>query len=174
MSAIVKMTSGPLAGFSAIDFDFDRFAQFKGYCEDNFDYQMGGKCSNLGTFPPTYELNGAPCDGCDCSGFVRSLLYYATEGGLLIPDGTWAEDPWFGPQGFKRTSYVNCAVNDNLVRVAIHRPGGRGGDPTGHIWLCVHQHTVESYGGNGPGERPWALPLLVDLVDDCFVLGPLV
>ena len=160
---------------TTININYDKFAQIEGYCIGRFHYQMGGKCSNLGDFPPMFELNGAPCNGVDCSGFVRMLLHRSADGvAKSMPDGSYIEDNWFAAQGFQRVAYSECANNDQKVRVAIHRPNGRGGDPTGHIWLCVHGHTVESHGGVGPSQRAWNDKLLISLVDDCFVLGPLV
>jgi hypothetical protein len=82
------------------------------------------------------------------------------------------EDDWFAHTEFKRTEYTNCVLPDGFLRVAIHRPGGRGGDATGHIWLVVDGHSVESYGGHGPGERPWNHAWFLEHVDDCFVLAP--
>lgn len=175
MSILTKQTTGDFAGHITIDVSQALFAQFEEYCNGRFHYQMGGKCSNLGQFPPTFELNGQPCDGVDCSGYVRAILEYATAGGLSgMPDGSFVQDDWFKSQGFKASEYAECGNNDNLVRVCVHRPNGRGGDPTGHIWLCVNVHTVESYGGHGPGNRPWNDALLVSLVDDVYVLGELV
>ena len=172
---IAKQTTGLLAGYDAIDISMERFVQFKSYCEGRFSYQMGGKCSNLGHFPPTWELNGTPAMGCDCSGYARAILWYSTFGGIApMPDGSWAEDSWFKAQGFKDTAYANCVGADDLVRLCIHRPDGRGGDPTGHVWICVHGHSVESHGGVGPAERPWNWSWFINHVDSCFVLGSLV
>ena len=145
-----------------------RFAAYKQWCYDHHvGYGMGHKCQNPGMFPPVFADNLV-----DCSGFVRAILAYATmDATSSMPDGSFLEDDWFGHQGFQRIDYKDCGLNDKTLRVAIHKPGGRGGDAVGHIWLCVHGHTVESYGGHGPGERPWNLPLLLDIVDDCYVLG---
>lgn len=173
-----KATDGPLAGFVAVNILQDRFEQFKAYCEGRFEYVWGGKCANLGQFPPTWidELHGnGACNGCDCSGYARAILDYATNMGTsAMPDGSWGEDEFFNHAGFKVTDYAECANSDGLVRLCVHRPGGRGGDATGHVWLCVNGHTVESCGGQGPFEQPWDTQWYVDHVDDCFVLGPLV
>ena len=112
----------------------------------------------------------------DCSGYVRTLLDYASGGATdHIPDGSWMEDQWFALTGFAPTEYANGALSDGHLRVAIHHPSGRGGDPVGHIWLVANGHTMESYGGHGPGERPWnhpwflrqRRPLLCASVKDC-------
>jgi hypothetical protein len=157
-----------------IAISLSKFSQFENWCIGRIHYQMGAKCSNLGKFPPTFDLNGQPCMGVDCSGFVRAILDYATIGSFAIPDGSFVQDEWLKTQGFPSVPYDDCSCDDNYVRIAIHRPGGRSGDPTGHIWLCTHAHTVESYGGHGPGNRPWDTPLLVSLVDDCYRLGQFV
>ena len=157
-----------------VNIDQASFSRFETYCIGRFDYQMGGKCVNLTQFPPSFELDGQP-SGVDCSGFVRAILLYACRGGFSgLPDGSYVQDAWFLAQGFPVVPYTDCSCNDNYLRVAIHRPNGRGGDPTGHIWLCTHGHSVESYGGHGPGNRPWNDPLLMSLVDDCYRLGQFV
>jgi hypothetical protein len=132
-------------------------------------------CPNIGAFPPTFALNGHAVNGVDCSGYVRAILWYATFGGISpLPDGSYMEEGFFVSHGLKPTAFANCQNSDGFVRVCVHLPNGNGGDPIGHIWLAVHGHSIESYGGHGPGQRPWNSRILQKIVDDCFVVGHLV
>lgn len=172
--ALPQATDGPLAGFTSVDIDLDKLAANKQAAYDaHVPYKFGGKDPRPGQGLIDYT------SGIDCSGFVRTLLMYASNGVLdEIPDGSWNEDTFFADQGFKKgddSDYNADAMNsDGLVRVAVHRANGRGNDSTGHIWIVVNGHTVESYGGHGPGERAWDTQKLLDIVDDFFVVGPLV
>jgi len=161
-----KAVSGPLSGYTVLQFDMVKFDDFKQRCYDaRVGYSFGAKDPNPGSGTVDFAT-------IDCSGFVRTLVDYASNGAAKsLPDGSWMQDDWFARSGFKRTEYAECALSDGCVRVAIHRAGGRGGDSTGHIWLAVNAHSVESYGGHGPGERPWNHPWFIAHVDDCFVLG---
>ena len=163
-----KQTTGPLAGYATLTVNIGKLIAYYGSCVAHaVKYGLGAKDPHPGTFPPRY---GA----IDCSGFVRTILAYATAGQSAtygMPDGSWMEDNWFKVQGFKPASYQDCANKDGHVRVAIHRPNGRGGDSTGHIWLVYNGESLESYGGHGPGRRPWDHQWFVDHVDDCYVIS---
>ena len=163
-------TVGDLAGNQyADDFDLAKFVEFKQRCyarvaAGQLAYGFGAKDPNPGSGAIDFV-------SIDCSGFVRTLLKFAAPATFKdMPDGSFLDDDWFGRMGFKRTEYANFALQDGRLRVAIHRANGRGGDPVGHIWLGINGHTVESFGGHGPGERSWDTPKLVAIVDDCFVI----
>ncbi len=114
----------------------------------------------------------------DCSGFVRWALWVATRGAVLLPDGSYLQNDWCAAQGFKHAdsaAYANTALHDGHVRLCFHKPGGRGGDGIGHVWLVYgdgsgEAMTLESYGGHGPGRRPWNHQWFLDHVDDIYVL----
>jgi len=164
--SIHKAADGPLAEFMVIDIDWLKLTDFKQRC---YDAHVGYGFGDKDPHPGSGQVDFATID---CSGFVRTLLDYASDGATApMPDGSWQEDSWFAKTGFKPTEYATCALSDGHLRVAIHHPGGRGGDPVGHIWLATNGHTIESYGGHGPGERPWNHPWFIASADDCFVLG---
>ena len=172
MALKYKATDGPLAGFTVAKLDIDRFIQFK---SDEFkkyvSYDFGAKDPDPGSGVVDF-------DKIDCSGDVRTILMYISHGAFNdLPDGSAMQNHYFEIKGFKHgdyTAYLNNAqLSDGLLRVAIHRPGGRGGDKTGHIWLLINGHSDESYGGHGPGERPWNHQWFLDHVDDIYVLGPI-
>lgn len=107
-------------------------------------YQWGAK-PHIDSLPGSFTK-------ADCSGFVRWLLHYITEGEFTIPEGTWAESKYFAAQGFKKTAFANTALMDDRLRVCVFT---QRGDVPGHIWLTVNGLTIESYGGKGVGRRKW-------------------
>jgi cell wall-associated NlpC family hydrolase len=126
-------------------------------------YGFGAKDPHPGSFPPTYHE-------IDCSGYVRTLLYYAT--GELIPDGSTVQHEWFKNNGFKKVPYSDTSRKDDVLRISFAAPTPK--EPVGHVWLCAHDHTIESYGGCGPGERPAGTRILVYRETDTFEVGTLV
>lgn len=173
-----KAEDGPLAGFVVLPVEFHKFVRrFETTIANGVTYQMGAKADPCGADPIPYSE-------IDCSGFARDLLAEATAGVALeagLPDGSWNQDAWYGKVGVKRTVYANCGENDGILRVAVHLPGGRGGDPTGHTWFCLSSppppgvvkvpESIESYGENGPGRRPWNHQWFLDSVDHTYCLA---
>lgn len=169
---LTRATSGPLAGHTAAPVNFVKFADFKARCyAAHIPYLWGGKAPHPGSGLVDFPL------GIDCSGFFRALMMYACEGAMHgLPDGSYTQGDWLAAQGFKQTDPANCANSDGRVRVCIHHPDHM--DEAGHIWVVVggqRVHSVESYGGHGPGERAWNAPLrsghtLNELASLCFVL----
>lgn len=176
-----KATSGPLAGFPVLNIDFPEFIHhFEEAINKHVDYEMGGKAPNPGAEPISYTQ-------IDCSGFMEDLNAAGTHGESLkqgMPDGSWNQDDWYTKIGFKRTNYANCQLNDGILRVGIHLPGGRGGDPTGHTWEVLSTPppagvqkvalSIESYGGHGPGRRPWNHEWFQNHVDHVYCLASIV
>jgi hypothetical protein len=104
----------------------------------------------------------------DCSGFVRYALYRATEGKLIIPDGSQVQREWCERQAaakllHKASKYEN--TNKYLTKerlfIAFIKPWTNGCGAIGHVWLIgqfdkdISAETIESYGGPGVGSRPW-------------------
>lgn len=171
MAELTKVVSGPLAGFTVAPINLAKFADFKQRCYNaHVAYGFGSKDPNPGSGKVGF-------DEIDCSGFVRTLLMYACEGAMdAMPDGSYTQGEWLAAQGFKRSDPANCALADGHIRCCVHHPNGK--DETGHIWLVVggsSVHTVESFGGHGPGERAWNARLhsayrLNELASVCYVL----
>ncbi len=152
MGKLIVVKSGALAGHTAAEIDWERFKKFKADCyAAHIPYLWAGKDPRCGSGAIDFP-------GLDCSGFVRTLLMYAgggPEGGAFqhLPDGSFMQGQWFGRQGFKLTLPKYAAERDGRLRVHIHHADDK--DETGHIWLTVNGHTVESFGDHGPGERAW-------------------
>ncbi len=122
-------------------------------------YLLGGKL-RMGSDPPS-------ANAVDCSGYVRWLIYGATHGQTLMPDGSWYQQEWCKSQGFKRTDYGHCILHDSRLRIAFINP--RAGK-VGHVWVIINGQTIESYGGHGAGRRAWDTPALINNVSACYVL----
>ena len=116
----------------------------------------------LDACPPEYRL-------IDCSGWVRAALANATRMRTLVPDGSVNMNDWCGAQGLKRSNLVSTMLRDNIVRIAFHRPNDA--DNIGHVWLTYNGMTMESWGGHGPGSRPWSTHILKILCTDVYILA---
>ena len=171
-----------MAGFPVLTIDRHKLY---GYVDAAIDaglgYGFGGKDPKPGTFPPEYSA-------IDCSGFALTTLAYATGGATLghMPDGSDDQADWCIAAGFKRhrilapSDYGDAVASlDNHVRICFHRPCGRNGDSTGHVWFALRSHdgsgsvimSYESYGGHGPGSRPILHQWFMDHCDEVFVLA---
>jgi len=181
-----------LARYSIVPIDQDRFAEYKSTAySKHIQYGFGAKDSPsyLGTGIITY-------DDIDCSGFFETLLYYSTHNVLHdlsppytpLPDGSYLQADWFlspinnfyhhrilsNQDYLDAVSPSSTTDHDPLVRACFHLPNGRNGDSTGHVWIDCHGHSVESYGGHGPGERPILHQWFQDHCDLVVIIGPLV
>lgn len=162
---IIKAVDGPLKGFDTLPIDRQKLLDGLAKCKSvPVHYGMGSKAHEPFSFPPDFTR-------IDCSGFVRWLIFHATGGQVLIPDGSYIQADDFQKYGFKKGLYADAANKDNHVRICFHRPGGRGGDGIGHVWIVLNGETLESYGGHGPGSRPFNHQWFLDHVDVVYVLS---
>jgi hypothetical protein len=116
-------------------------------------------------------------DNIDCSGFVRYILFHATDEALVIPDGSQVQREWFEKaaargETHKLTNYAdaNTYISDSRLFIGFIKPNTNGCGPVGHVWLIgqfdedVAAETLESYGGHGVASRTWnALPLRTEV-----------
>lgn len=131
-------------------------------CEERgIGYHMGGKARDLRAMPPDYRE-------IDCSGWVRAALAVATEGKVILPDGSANQNDWCGRVGLKRCSPLACGLADGNLRICFHAP--TRSEPIGHVWLVRNLSTLESWGGHGPGSRLWSAHILKVLVTDCYLV----
>lgn len=118
-------------------------------------------------------------DRIDCSGFVRQIIRHATNGGVILPDGSWAQSEWCKnyktPEPEAATlepiEYKNLnveAFGPTRVVIAFYRPVG---DAVGHVWLVHKGVTYESHGKAGPAHREWCDPVLMRLVTQAYILA---
>jgi hypothetical protein len=101
----------------------------------------------------------------DCSGFVRYVIYQATSGHVVMPDGSWIQNDWCKAKHFERVKYATAAGNDGWLRIAFlpPKPGHAG-----HVWLILNGKTMESHGHKGPHRRPWDTKVLKSQAKDCY------
>ncbi len=141
-------------------------AKYLGACvARGVGYQLGAKADSdgrsLAAFPPRY-------DHIDCSGFLRAAVAWATDGGLILPDGSVNQREWCQNHGLKRSNYLALLRQDGIVRIAFIRATTT--ERIGHVYLCYNKQTIESYGGHGPGMRSPLAHILHALTSDVFVL----
>jgi hypothetical protein len=104
----------------------------------------------------------------DCSGFIRYVLYRATETELTIPDGSQIQREWCEQLAaanllHKVNNYANTNkyITKERLFIAFIKPWTNGCGEIGHVWLVgqfnkdIFAETMESYGGHGVGSRPW-------------------
>ncbi len=162
-----KATEGDLVGDPTVAVDVPYLLRLMALCVAAVvRYLMGGKARDLDAVP-------LDVSAIDCSGFARWLLYHATRGQLLLPDGSCIQDHALFLDQFKSTDPANCALHDGHVRVCIHLADDKDG--TGHIWIVLNGVTYESHGGRGVSSRPWNVMLssgytLHELATHCYVL----
>lgn len=111
-------------------------------------YRLGGKAPSLDA-----DSSVVARIGIDCSGFVRWILYRATNNRLVIPDGSWYQRDWVEGVGFKESTVFAATLRDNRIRLAYMKPLTPKG--IGHIALVHNALTIESSSKRGPGRRPW-------------------
>jgi hypothetical protein len=131
--------------------------------DGHIKYKLGAK-PGLNTKPEDIKSS-------DCSGFVRYLLYNATNGHMNFGGGgggTWWQNKWCVDQGLDIVDYSTAANSDSHLRVAfIHGGGGK----IGHVWLILNGLTIESHGGKGANRRDWDTASLKNGVNVCYKLA---
>ena len=172
-TTLPKATDGPLVGFAVLPVAAALLLSALAACQfRGVAYGLGSKAPE--SQPPQPQFSVKPnFRRIDCSGFVRWALWVATKGAVLLPDGSYVQNDWCAARGFKHgdyKTYGNTALHDGHLRLCFHKPGGRGGDSIGHVWLVLNGKTLESFGGHGPGARDWDHPWFKDSVDDVYVL----
>lgn len=143
--------------------DPERLSRYLGTClAHGVGYALGAKADDLLAIPPDYH-------NIDCSGWVRAAVAVATEGRLILPDGSCVQNDWCAAHGLKRSDYASCRLLDGLTRLGFIRPTGM--HPVGHVYLARNGRTLESFGGHGPGSRSVGTAVLARETTDVYVLA---
>lgn len=120
-------------------------------------YRLGGKA-------PSLSCDTSEIDSIDCSGFTRYALAKATNGALVIPDGSQNQREWFENSGLHQVgSYddVGRYATPKRLFVCFIKPGENSAGSIGHTWFVSKldddstADTMESHGGTGIDTRPW-------------------
>lgn len=108
-------------------------------------YKLGAKASSI-------DAQFADIRAIDCSGFTRLIVRRC--GGPVIPDGSAMQLNWLVDNHFKPSSVEYAKLHDDILRMFVlpQQPGKGVGR---HVGFVLNGMTYESYGGHGPGSRPW-------------------
>lgn len=117
----------------------------------------------------------------DCSGGVRYIVYKATNGQLILPDGSQDQreqcEEWAAAGLIHKVSYRDAAkyMTGRRLFICFIKPGTNGCGSVGHVWLLVqgsdgHAVTLESHGGGGIDSRPWDTHTLINENYSCYEL----
>ncbi len=136
-------------------------------------YGLGAKADHLSDGPDKFSH-------IDCSGYIRVLLFHATNGALVIPDGSQNQREWAEKNLNQVGRYVDAAsyMTGNRLFICFIKPHANGCGAVGHVWLLrdadtgigVRAETVESHGGHGPNSRAWNTGVLIREVYSVFEL----
>lgn len=113
-------------------------------------YGLGAKVPFHGAVP------GRDFTEVDCSGFVRELVFRATNPPFNFPDGSVVQREWVERQGFARGSVADAKAQDGAVRIAFLTPQASPSH-IGHVVMVHDGVTLESHGrpDPGPDSLPW-------------------
>ncbi len=118
---------------------------------------------------PLLTKSAADVTEADCSGFVRYLLYHASDKRVKMPSGSWTQEDWCKKSGLPAVEYSTAALSDGWLRIAFLPK--KDGHPR-HVWLILNGQTIESHGRTiGPDRRLWDLPKLKNDAHACFKLA---
>lgn len=93
--------------------------------------------------------------GLDCSGFAGVCVYHMTGGSVNLESmNSQGQGAWAAGQGYK-PSDPDSATNTNGDLYLFMLPSSASSDGIGHVGFVSNSVTAESYGGHGPGSRPW-------------------
>ncbi|MCC7229270.1 MAG: C40 family peptidase [Fimbriimonadaceae bacterium] len=107
----------------------------------------------LGAKAPFLGVQLADVKEIDCSGYTRLIVSKAC--GEVIPDGSAKQLEWLIENHFKESTVEAGKLKDGILRMFVlpQQPGKGVGR---HVGFILNGRTYESYGGHGPGSRPWS------------------
>jgi hypothetical protein len=120
------------------------------------DQRRAGVVYNLGAKIPLKPnlVPGKDYKSVDCSGEVRFLLWVASGGRVVLPDGSWIQHQAVKKAGFKKSSVDSAKLQDGVLRIAFLDPNDSHSH-IGHVVLVLNGETLESHGSHGPNRRAW-------------------
>lgn len=130
--------------------------------DGHVSYSFGSKASPLSADPSAIHR-------IDCSGFVQYVIYHSALSPIRWPAGSYNQEVYCRDAGFRRVPYDDASLQDDWLRIAFLP--SRNGNPR-HVWFILNGVTLESYGGHGPGSRPWDTARLRNNVSACYELSP--
>lgn len=132
-------------------------------------YRLGAKADLPAHNPRCRQGLASPpeaLDYLDCSGAVRYLLYQATRGRFILPDGS-QNQRYFCEARYREGALHRVEEYSNIGRymtprrvfIGFIRPWTHGCGAVGHVWLVAQTDedqqpdTLESYSGVGVASR---------------------
>ena len=103
------------------------------------------------------------------AGVPAAAVAVATDGRLILPDGSVNQNDWCATHDLKRSTFAACRLQDGLTRIGFIRPSVL--HRIGHVYLAHNGRTLESWGGHGPGSRPIITHILSAETTDVYVLA---
>lgn len=163
--------SGDLIGSDVLPISANKVVKlFRELIGNRVGYGMGCKAKDVKVWYPLFiDQQGQFTHKVDCSGAVRLIAYHASGGAVILPDGSYNQHEAIKALNLRKSNWYACGRKDNLLRIAFHLPDQR--DETGHVWFILNGETWESYGGHGPGSRPWLTRILAHLFTDVYVVS---
>lgn len=132
----------------------------------------------LGAKAPALSSSAESIDRIDCSGYVRWLLFQASNGTLKIPDGSQNQRAWAEQNLRQVDKYADAAryMTGTRLFIAFIKPFTNGCGKVGHVWLLadgdpgagVDAETIESCSARGVCSRRWNTGTLMREVYSVF------
>lgn len=118
----------------------------------------------LGAKPPL--VDSVPSRGSDCSGYVRWLVWKATDHRLVLMEGSDGQAQ-YGEETLQKVQYVELARNAHTLQCFLchMRPPREG---FGHIWIVCHGKAYQCSYGAGVNDKDFDAPSLVNRYDDVW------
>jgi len=185
MSFFLTGSDSTIPGFTSVPFDLNKAIATEKYLESiGYIYGLDSKISLDNSVPPIcHPAVGKHNPSIDCSGFFRYLLYKASYGKVVVPDGSYTQCDYLINNGFKhRTTskendpaYLN-GLDKNYVYACFCRTGQRG-ETVGHVWVLFWNTklgkfmSLESHAPDGVSSRLYDTPVLSRIVTDFFPIA---
>jgi hypothetical protein len=133
--------------------------------ETVFSHMDGRVGYVLGAKAPSLTCDTSQIHTIDCSGFSRYILARATNGLLVLPDGSQNQLAWASQEGLQRLANYSdvqfAAADPSRLFIGFLKPGSDG---IGHVFLLRSRDggmlTRESHGHHGVDARAWDTPAL--------------
>lgn len=135
--------------------------------------RVHGTTYRLGAKAPTLKSGCTDFGEIDCSGESRWLVARASNGAIILPDGSVTQQEWCAER-LSPVDYHDAAQCEAsklficFISPASSQRTGRG--PIGHVFLMAGGLTYESHYPNGVSRRPWDTPVLRECCDHCYRL----
>lgn len=88
----------------------------------------------------------------DCSGAMQYWFFRASEGGIIMPEGSADQHQFCTDRGWKKCNYADVIANRDEGRFFVCYLEPKGEHP-GHTWMVSNGQTYECFGSGGVNSR---------------------